>query len=103
MASALWVASKQGKMRVFEENLTYRGNDIDKDGLRKSADKVEAVLKALRSNDLAKVRSFLGQISYYHRFLSNLPTAVDPLTQLLEKNQASSNTLRSQSGTIACL
>ena len=86
MASASWVASKQGKMRVFEENLTYRGNDIDKDGLRKSADKVEAVLKALRSNDVAKVRSFLGQINYYHRFLSNLPTAVDHLTQLLEKN-----------------
>ena len=44
MASGSWVASKQGKMRVFEENITYCGNATDKDGLHKSAKNVEAVL-----------------------------------------------------------
>ena len=51
-----------------------------------SAEKVEAVLNAPRRNDVAEVRSFLGLINYYHRFLPNLSTVVHPLTQLLEKN-----------------
>ena len=63
------------------------GHDIDKDGLHKSAEKVEAVLNAPRPNDGAEVGSFLGLINYYHRFLlPNLSTVIHPLTQLLEKN-----------------
>ena len=60
----------------FKEKITYCGHDIDSNGLHKSAEKVEAVLKAPRPNDVAEVRSFLGLINYYHRFLSNLATAV---------------------------
>ena len=78
--------ANMAKWEFFKENITYRGNDIDKEGLHKSAEKVEAVLKTPRSNDIAKVRSFFGQINYYHRFLSNLPTAAHLLTQLLAKN-----------------
>ena len=63
------------------------GHDIDKDGLHKSTEKVEAVLNAPRPNDVVEVRSFLGLINYYHRFLPNLSTVVHPLTQLFEKNQ----------------
>ena len=54
-----------------------------------SAEKEEAVLKAPLPNDVAEVRSvrsFLGLINYYYRFLPNLSTAVHPLNQLLEKN-----------------
>ena len=78
--------ANKAKCEFFKEKITYCGHDIDKDGLHKSAAKVEAVLKAPRSNDVAEVRSFLGLINYYHRFLPNLSTTVHPLTQLLEKN-----------------
>ena len=43
-------------------------------------------MNAPRPNDGAEVRSFLGLINYYHRFLPNLSTVIHPLTQLLEKN-----------------
>lgn len=60
--------------------------NIDMDGLRKSAGKVEAVLKASRPNDVAEVRLFLVLTNYYNGFMPNLSTVVHPLTQLLEKN-----------------
>ena len=49
-------------------------------------EKVETVLKAPRPNAVAEVRSFLGLINCYYRFLPNLATAVHPLNQLLQKN-----------------
>ena len=78
--------ANKAKCEFFKEKITYCGHDIDKDGLHKSAEKVEAVLNAPRPNDVAEVKSFLGLIKYYHRFLPNLSTVVHPLTQLLEKN-----------------
>ena len=78
--------ANKAKCEFFKEKITYCGHDIDKDGLHKSAEKVEAVLNAPRPNDVVEVRSFLGLINYYHRFLPNLSTVVHPLTQLLEKN-----------------
>ena len=42
-----------------------------------------------RPNDVAEVRSFLGLINYYHRFLPRLSTVVHPLAQLLQKNHQS--------------
>ena len=78
--------ANKAKCEFFKEKITYCGHDIDKDGLHKSAEKVEAVLNAPRPNDVVEVRSFLGLINYYHRFLPNLSTVVHPLTQPLEKN-----------------
>ena len=76
----------KSKCVFFKEKITYCGHESDKDGLNKSVGKVEAVFKAPRPNDVTEVRSFLGVINYYHRFLPNLSTAVHPLTQLLEEN-----------------
>ena len=78
--------ANKAKCEFFKEKITYCGHDIDKDGLHKSTAKVEAVLEAPRPNDVAEVRSFLGLINYYHRFLPNLSTTVHPLTQLLGKD-----------------
>jgi len=78
--------ANKAKCEFFKEKIIYCGHDIDKDGLHKSAEKVEAVLNAPRPNDGTEVRSFLGLINYYHRFLPNLSTVIHPLTQRLEKN-----------------
>ena len=72
--------ANKAKCKFFKEKIIYCGHDIDKDGLHKSAEKVEAVLNAPRPNDVAQVRSFLWIINYYHRFLPNLSTVVHPLT-----------------------
>jgi len=78
--------ANKAKCEFFKEKIIYCGHDIDKDGLHKSAKKVEAVLNAPRPNDGTEGRSFLRLINYYHRLLPNLSTVINPLTQLLEKN-----------------
>ena len=66
--------------------MTFCGHDIDSRGLCKSPEKVETVLKAPCSCNVAEVRSFLGLVNYYNRFLPNLSTVVHPLNQLLENS-----------------
>ena len=74
------------KCEFFKEKITFCGHDIDRHGLHKSPEKVEAVLKAPRPSNVAELRSFLGLVNYYNRFLPNLSTVVHPLNQLLENN-----------------
>ena len=69
------VMRNKAMCKFFKENITYYGHDIDSNGLHKSAEKVEAVLKAPPPNDVVVIRSFLGLVNYYHKFLSNLSTA----------------------------
>jgi len=78
--------ANKAKCEFFKEKITFCGHDIDSLGLHKSPEKVEAVLKAPRPRNVAEVRSFLGLVNYYNRFLANLSTVVHPLNQLLENN-----------------
>ena len=74
------------KCEFFKEKITFCGHDIDRHGLHKSPQKVEAVLKAPRPSNVAELRSFLGLVNYYNRFLPNLSTVVHPLNQLSKYN-----------------
>ena len=78
--------ANKAKCEFFKEKITFCGHDIDRHGLHKSPEKVEAVLKAPRPRNAAEVRSFLGLVNYYNRFFPNLSTVVHPLNQLLESN-----------------
>ena len=67
----------------FKESVEYLGHVIHKNGLHTSPDKVEAVLKAPPPVDVSQLRSFLGMLNYYGKFISNLSTVIHPLNQLL--------------------
>ena len=45
---------------------------------------MEAVLKAPRPENLSQLRSYLGLVNYYHKFLPNLASVVHPLNTLLQ-------------------
>ena len=75
------------KCEFFNERITFCGHDTDNHGLHKSPEKVEAVLKAPRPCNAVEMRSFLGLVNYYNRFLPNLSTVVHPLNQFLENNR----------------
>nr|XP_034319447.1 uncharacterized protein K02A2.6-like [Crassostrea gigas] len=72
------------KCAFFQEQVSYCGHMISEEGLKKSPDKVNAVLKAPRPENLQQLRSFLGLVNYYHSFLSNLSTVLGPLNELLQ-------------------
>ena len=50
-------------------------------------DKVDAVLNAPMPQNVAQLRSLLGLVNYYNRYLPNLATVIKPLYELLEKNR----------------
>ncbi len=72
------------KCEFFKEKITYCGNKIDANGLHKCHDKLRAVAEAPQPKDVSQLRSFLGFINYYNRFLQNLATVLHPLNTLLQ-------------------
>ncbi len=72
------------KCEFFKSRISYCGHVIDKDGLHKSQDKIEAVLNAPHPENVSQLRSYLGLVNYYHKFLPNLSTVLHPLNALLQ-------------------
>lgn len=66
------------KCDFFQEQVSYCGHMISEEGLKKSPDKVNAVLKAPRPENLQQLRSFFGLVNYYRSFLPNLSTVLGP-------------------------
>ena len=79
--------AKKEKCQFFQEKITYCGHEVDKHGLHKTKEKVNAVVNAPQPTNVQQVRSFLGLINYYHKFLPNLATILHPLNHLLEHGQ----------------
>ena len=75
------------KCDFFQKKVTYCGHEVDRDGLHKTQEKIDAVVNAPRPENVQQVRSFLGLVNYYHKFLPNLATTLNPLNQLLEQGK----------------
>ena len=63
----------------------YLGYKIDAEGLHPVAEKVQAVTEAPRPTNVQELKSFLGLLIYYSRFLPNLSTVLKPLHNLLKR------------------
>ncbi|CAC5423727.1 unnamed protein product [Mytilus coruscus] len=75
------------KCSFLKDKVIYCGHKISADGLRKTSDKVQAVMETPTPKNVKDVRAFLGLINYYHRFMPNSATVLKPLNQLLEKER----------------
>ncbi|XP_064468546.1 uncharacterized protein K02A2.6-like [Ornithodoros turicata] len=73
------------KCEFFKESLEYLGHEIDSTSIRPSADKVKALLFAPHPTDKKQLKSFIGLINYYGKFLPRLSTVLHPLYRLLQE------------------
>lgn len=73
------------KCRLGEASVTYLGHRIDAAGLHPSEKNVEAIRLAPAPRNVTELRSFLGMLTFYNKFLPNLSTLLSPLYRLLEK------------------
>ena len=80
------ITLKQAKCSFLRDSVEFLGHKIDSRGLHTSAKKVEAVKKAPRPTNQQHLRSFLGLLQYYCKFLPNLSTLISSLNSLLQKN-----------------
>ncbi|XP_053728751.1 uncharacterized protein K02A2.6-like [Synchiropus splendidus] len=76
--------AKKSKCEFFKNEISYCGHVIDKNGLHKSKEKTEAILQAPKPENVSQLRSYLGLVNYYHKFLPNLATTLHPLNVLLQ-------------------
>ena len=76
---------KKSKCTFEVSSVEYLGHIIDAKGLHPSESKVRAIRDAPSPTNITELKSFLGLLNYYHKFLPNLATTLAPLHQLLHK------------------
>ena len=64
----------------------YLGHKITSQRLQPTDEKVRAILKAPAPTNVSQLKSFLGMLNYYGKFLPSLSTCLAPLYSLLQKN-----------------
>ena len=75
---------KKDKCKFMEASVEYLGHIIDKNGLHTSYQKIEAIQKAPTPKNTQQLKSFLGLVHYYGKFISNLSSLLHPLNQRLK-------------------
>ena len=73
-------------MRVHEKLNCVLGHRLDATGVRPTNDKIQAIAEAPVPRNVPELRSYLGMLNYYHRFLPDLSSLLAPLHSLLRKN-----------------
>ncbi|XP_053391713.1 uncharacterized protein K02A2.6-like [Mercenaria mercenaria] len=66
------------KCAFFQEEIEFCGHKIDGNGLHKTEDKIKAMVNAPNPTNVKELRSFLGLIQYYAKFLPDLATILHP-------------------------
>ena len=75
------------KCQFFQDEVIFRGFNIDKEGLHKTHEKVDAILQAPVPENKTQLRSFLGLLNYSHKFLDNIAHTAQPMHELLQNNK----------------
>ena len=63
----------------------YLGHKISGQGLQPTDEKIQAIKSAPAPQDVTQLKSFLGLLNYYSKFLPNLSNTLAPLYRLLQK------------------
>ncbi|XP_054284286.1 uncharacterized protein K02A2.6-like [Macrosteles quadrilineatus] len=77
------VKINETKSKFFQKSIVFLGHLLDGTGIHPSPELSRAIVEAPRPNDVTQLRSYLGLLNYYGKFLPNLSTLLYPLHQLL--------------------
>ena len=72
-------------MCLYAPSVEYLGHVISASGLKPAPEKIRAIVEAPTPQNLTQLRSFLGLVNYYAKFLPQLSTTLAPLYSLLQK------------------
>ena len=73
------------KCRFLQDSVEFLGHRIDADGIHTTENKLQAIVQAPAPKTVPELRSFLGLINYYGKFIPNAATILHPLNELLRK------------------
>ena len=78
---------KRSKCSFLKDAVEYLGHRVDAKGIQATQEKIAAIERAPMPQNVQQLRSFLGLLNYYRKFLPNLATIIQPLNNLLQKNR----------------
>lgn len=73
------------KCKFLESSVTYLGHRIDYFGIHPTEERIKAIRDMPLPTNTHQLRSFLGAVNYYSKFIPNLQTLCIPLHRLIKK------------------
>ena len=78
------VRVKCNKCTFMKDSVQYLGHRINAQGLHAAADNIKAIVNAPVPKNVQELKSFLGLLNYYGRFIAHL--SFHPLNELLRRD-----------------
>ena len=78
----------RAKCIFLQEGLEFLGHWIDVHGIRPLPQKMEAIMETKSPTSVTELKSYLGLLNYYGKFVPDLATILAPLHDLLQKDAA---------------
>lgn len=76
------------KSEFLRKEVLYLGHTITSNGLKPNNDKIKAVLNYPLPRTTTEIKSFLGLIGYYRRFIKDFAKITQPMTARLKKKRS---------------
>ncbi|XP_062556755.1 uncharacterized protein K02A2.6-like [Armigeres subalbatus] len=74
------------KSNFFMSEIKYLGLIVDSQGIRPDPEKVRAISEMPAPHDVTTLRSFLGAVNYYSKFVRGMHKLREPMDALLKKD-----------------
>jgi hypothetical protein len=81
--------AKFNKCDFFQKQVHYLGHDISKEGVAMDPDKIRSIMEWPTPKVVSDVRSFMGLVEYYRRFIKGFSKNGCPITTLQKKGENS--------------
>jgi hypothetical protein len=79
--------AKLSKCSFYQERIHYLGHIISKDGIVVDHEKIESIREWSALRNVMEVRSFMGLVGYYRRFIAGFSKIAHPITFLQRKGK----------------
>lgn len=74
------------KCQFGQTGILFCGHIIDSQGIRPDSKKIKSILDISQPTDVSQLRSILGAINYYGKFVKSMKELRGPLDKLLKKD-----------------
>ena len=79
--------AKLSKCEFLLNEVSFLGHIVSKEGIQVDPKKIEVVVEWKPPRNVTEVRSFLGLVGYYKRFVKGFSMIAAPMTKLLHKKK----------------
>uniref|UniRef100_A0A8D8SLX0 Uncharacterized protein K02A2.6 n=1 Tax=Cacopsylla melanoneura TaxID=428564 RepID=A0A8D8SLX0_9HEMI len=75
------------KCEFFKDSVEFLGYQVDKNGLSVPLSRIQAINSIQIPTNVTELKSFLGLVTYYAKFIPNMSKIAEPLYVLLRKDK----------------